>query len=433
MRNMAPIGRKCIMHEDRRVFAGIDWASQEHVVSLCDGQGKKIGQRRFAHGGTGLGEMIAWILKASGVEPGEIHVAIETPHGPIVEALLERGFNVYSINPKQLDRFRDRFTVAGAKDDSLDAYVLADSLRTDMRLFRKLTIAEPLIVELREWSRIDENLKVERLRLANRIWDQLWRYYPQMLEIANDLGADWVLDLWEAAPTPEKAARVSRKAVARILKSHRIRRFDAPHVISELRKPALSVAQGTTEAAIAHIRVAIEQLRLVNRQLTDAERQLDRLCKKLAEPVDEEKGENAPGQWQHRDVTILDSLPGVGRIVLVTMLAEAPHALRSRDYHALRNLSGAAPVTRRSGKSRIVMRRRACNRRLSNAVYNWGRTAIQNDPISRTKYYALRARGHGHARALRSIVDRLLYVACAMLKKGTLFDPSIAAKESAAM
>src|SRR5262245_20368618 len=136
----------------------------------------------------------------------------------------------------------DRFTVAGAKDDSLDAYVLADSLRTDMRLFRKLSIAEPLIVELREWSRVDENLKVERLRLANRMWDQLWRYYPQMLELADDLGAYWVLELWEAAPTPEKAARVSKKAVSRILKSHRIRRFDAAHVISELRKPALRVA-----------------------------------------------------------------------------------------------------------------------------------------------------------------------------------------------
>ena len=117
------------MREERRWFVGIDWASQEHVVSLCDGQGKKIGERKFAHGGTGLGEMIAWLLKMSGGEPGEIHVAIETPHGPIVEALLERGFNMYSINPKQLDRFRDRFTVAGAKDDSLDAYVLADSLR----------------------------------------------------------------------------------------------------------------------------------------------------------------------------------------------------------------------------------------------------------------------------------------------------------------
>src|SRR5262245_22606160 len=129
-------------------------------------KGRRWGSARFAHGGTGFTEMIAWLLKASGGEPGEIHVAIETPHGPIVEALLERGFVVYSINPKQLDRFRDRFTVTGAKDDGRDADVLADSLRTDMRAFRKLSVADPIIVELREWSRIDEELKVERVRLA---------------------------------------------------------------------------------------------------------------------------------------------------------------------------------------------------------------------------------------------------------------------------
>ena len=110
-----------MMHKQRKWFAGVDWASQEHVVSLHDDTGTKVGQRKFAHGGAGLSDMIAWLLKASGGTAGEIHVAIETPHGPIVEALLERGFNVYSVNPKQLDRFRDRFRVSGAKDDSRDA------------------------------------------------------------------------------------------------------------------------------------------------------------------------------------------------------------------------------------------------------------------------------------------------------------------------
>jgi transposase len=429
---MLPIRGKYMMHEERKWFVGIDWASQEHVVTLCDGQGKKIGERKFAHGGTGLSDMISWLLRASGGEPGEIHVAIETPHGPIVEALLERGFNVYSINPKQLDRFRDRFTVAGAKDDSLDAYVLADSLRTDMQLFRKLTITEPLIVEVREWSRIDEELKVERVRLTNRLRDQLWRYYPQMLKL-GDLDEDWMLDLWQVAPTPEKAGRASKAAIERVLKKHRIRRFDATKVLSELRKPALRVAQGTIEAATAHIRVAIEQLRLVNRQLVDAELQLDRLCKKLAELTTGDDGENVPGQPQeHHDVTILDSLPGVGRTVLATMLAEAPDALQRRDYHALRNLCGSAPVTRRSGKSCFVTRRRACNRRLSNAAFHWAQTATQCDPTSRAKYQALRARGHGHARALRSVIDRLLYVACAMLENRTLFDPSFTEKKTVA-
>jgi len=420
-----------MMDKERRWIAGIDWGSQEHVVSLCDEGGCKIGQRRFPHGGTGLTDMIAWLLKASGGKPGEIHVAIETPQGPIVEALLERGFNVYSVNPKQLDRFRDRFTVAGAKDDSRDADVLADSLRTDMRAFRSLSIADPVIVELREWSRTDEELKVERGRLTSRVQHQLWRYYPQMLEFADDVGANWFLDLFEAVPTPEKAANVREKTIARILKDHRIRRFDAAHVLSELRKPALAVAPGTIVAATARIRGLIERLRLINGQLADAGRQLNRLCQSLSEPVAAEDGETAPGQkTEQRDAAILDSLPGVARTVLATLLAEAPDTLQRRDYHALRALCGSAPVTRRSGKSCKVVRRYACNRRLTNATYHWAQNAIQHDPKSRAKYDALRAKGHSHARALRSVVDRLLNVACAMLNSGTLFDPEFASKRA---
>jgi hypothetical protein len=75
------------------------------------------------------------LIARTGATPEVIGVAIEMTHGPVVEALLERGFCVYGINPKQLDRFRDRFTVAGAKDDRRDARVLADSLRTDRHPF----------------------------------------------------------------------------------------------------------------------------------------------------------------------------------------------------------------------------------------------------------------------------------------------------------
>jgi transposase len=222
-----------------------------------------------------------------------------------------------------------------------------------------------------------------------------------------------------------------KKTIARILKTHRIRRLDAGHVLAELRKPALAVAPGTIEAATTRIRGLIERLRLINRQLTDAGQQLDRLCKKLSEPVAEDIGETAPGQKiEQRDAAILDSLPGVARTVLATLLAEAPDTLQRRDYHALRALCGSAPVTRRSGKSCVVLRRYACNDRLRNATYHWAQNAIQHDPISRAKYDALRAKGHGHARALRSVIDRLLKVACAMLEIGTLFDPEFASKRT---
>src|SRR3546814_127231 len=133
-------------------------------------------------------------------------------------------------------------------------------------------------------------------------------------------------------------------------------------------------------------------------------------------------------QPEQRDVAILASSPGAGRITIATLLAEAWDALRRRDYHVLRCLCGVAPVTRQSGKSKFVVRRLAASRRLQNAAYHWALAALQRDPRSRAKYSSLRQRGHGHARALRSVADRLLAMLCAMLRTQTLYDPDRPAK-----
>src|SRR6266700_661550 len=188
------------MTEEVEWFMGIDWASQSHQVCLVNARGECLGERAVAHGGPGIEELCNWLIARTGAAPGVIGVAIEMTHGPVVEALLERGFCVYGINPKQLDRFRDRFTVAGAKDDRRDANVLADSLRTDRHAFRRLSNDEPVIVKLREWSRMADDLRQERTRLASRMREQLWRYYPQMPELADALATDWFLDLWNQAP-----------------------------------------------------------------------------------------------------------------------------------------------------------------------------------------------------------------------------------------
>ena len=103
------------MTEEIEWFVGIDWARENHQVCLVDAHGKCVGERTVSHSGAGVEELCDWLLARTDAKPEAIAVAIEMPHGPVVEALLERGFRVYAINPKQLDRFRDRFTVAGAK------------------------------------------------------------------------------------------------------------------------------------------------------------------------------------------------------------------------------------------------------------------------------------------------------------------------------
>ncbi len=408
------------MIDDVQWFVGIDWATQNHRVCLLDVEGRHVSERDFAHGGAGLTELRDWLLEKTKAAPGQIAVAIETPHGPIVEMLLDQAFLVFAINPKQLDRFRDRFTVAGAKDDSRDARVLGGSLRTDRQAFRRLVVDDPLVIELREWSRIAEELQQERTRLANRVRQQLWRYYPQAIELTDDVADDWFLGLWQQVPTPAIAATASEEVITRILKDHRIRRLDAATVLQTLRKTPLFVAPGTTEAACAHIRSLAARLHLVNQQIKEAHRALDGLCAKLEAPTESPSGQ-IRGQ---RDVTILRSWPGIGRIVLATLLTEAAEPLRTRDYHVLRALAGTAPVTRRSGKQCFVIRRHACNGRLQTAIYHWSRVAIQRDAVARRRYDALRRRGHGHARALRSVGDRLLYALCTTHKRQTPYNPN---------
>src|SRR5918998_1109705 len=402
--------------EMRRWFAGVDWGSEKHQVCLLDDAGKAVGERAFPHGGAGLAALCDWLVSMAG-DAGAVAVAIEVPHGPVVDALLDRGFAVHAINPKRLDRLRDRFSVAGAKDDRRDARVAAAGLHTDRHLFRPVAVSDPAVIALREWSRLVEELQQERVRLANRVRQQLWRYYPQLLELADDVAAEWVLALWSMAPTPAKAARLREATIAKLLRQHRIRRVDAETALGILRQPAIKVAAGVTEAAVLHLRSLVARLRLVNREFHQAERKLEELCTAMSETASATQ-DSGPG-----DVAILSSLPGVGKVTLTTLLTEAAGPLTRRDYAALRTLSGVAPVTKRSGKTCIVVMRYAAQTRLRNAVFHWARVAVLNDPKCRGRYEALRARGHSYGRALRGVADRLLGVACVLLRRRVLFDP----------
>src|SRR5215470_19043870 len=137
---------------------------------------------------------------------------------------------------------------------------------------RRLQIADPRLIELRAWSRLAEELQEERVRLSNRLHQQLWRYYPQMLKLTDDLTATWLLELWLKAPTPAKAARLRVSAVERLLKKHRIRRVNAEVILRTLRQPAIKVSDGVAAAAGIHIHSFIVRLQLVSRELNDAKR-----------------------------------------------------------------------------------------------------------------------------------------------------------------
>jgi transposase len=391
---------------------GIDWGTQHHQVCIVDREGRRI-EATVPHTSAGLTALAHRLTALSPAVPEQIAVAIEVPRGPVVDTLLECGVHVFSLNPKQLDRFRDRHTVAGAKDDRRDAWVLADALRTDQPSFRRIYSDDSLIIELRELSRLDDELREQLSRLSNRLREQLQRIRPDLLGLCPAADEPWFWALLDLMLT--RAKPLTLKAVSAVLKGHQIRRVTAETVHAAVQVPPLRVAPGTMAAAAAHIKVLLPQLHLVHdqRHRTVGHR-LDAVLAALAQ-------EDVPGQ--HRDVTVLRSLPGVGRLVAATVLAEAARPLAQRDYQTLRAQAGAAPITRQSGKKTVVLMRWACNRRLRNALYHWARVSVQVDARCRAHYDRLRQRGHDHARALRGVVDRLLAVLMAMLASRTLYDP----------
>jgi len=401
-----------------RWFVGVDLGGDAHQVTIVDANGKVVGEKLVKHEGEALARLSAWLVELAG-EPGSMAVAIESPRSVVVEMLVERGFAVFTVNPKQLDRFRDRHTMAGAKDDRRDAFVLATSLRTDEACFHRVQLDDPLVVQLREVSRLHDSLSEEFRRLANQLRDQLHRAYAAVLQLCPAADEPWLWALLAEAPTQAEGARVKPARLRRIVREHRIRRFKPEELQTVLRSPPLPAAPGVAEAAGEHIRLLTPRLQLVYQQKAAVGRRIEALLKDLAAPAEDVPPE---ARIEHRDVEIVQSLPGVGRIVAAAMLAEASQPLAERDYHAIRAHAGLAPITRRSGKRQQVLMRRACNLRLRNAFYHCARTAMQGDERCRACYAALRARGHSHGRALRTVADRLLRVLVAMLKTNTLYE-----------
>ena len=398
-------------------FVGVDWGQEEHALCLVDARGRVCGRRRVPHTAAAVDDALRWLCAETGTGPEGIAVAIETPRGVLVDTLIERQFPVFAINPKQLDRFRDRFSAAGAKDDDEDAHVLGDALRTDPRAFRPVRPDDPLIIQLREVTRLRQDLIEDESRLTNRVRDQLYRVNAAWLTCSPAANDPWLWTILAQTPDPADWGRLTRRRLAAVLHAHRIRRLTADTLLEALRQPRLTVAHGVAEAVAIRLAALVPQLRLVYEQRTAAERQMDRLLAQLAAaPVEGEPHE-------HRDVEILQSLPGVGRIVAATMLTDATGPLAARDYHTLRAQTGAAPVTKRSGKRiRLVQMRYACKGALREALYHWARTSVQVDDVACTYYAKLRARGHTHGRALRSVGDRWLRILVAMLANRTLYD-----------
>ena len=273
------------------------------------------------------------------------------------------GFSVFAINPKQADRARELFVLSGATDDPRDAEGLSVVLRTVPRVFPHLQPKHPVLVRLRDRSRLRADLVKRRTQLSQKIRSQLLRYFPGMWELAGGLSGLWgalFLTLWERAPTPERARRLRRATLLKVLRECRIRKRTVEEVYALFHQPALVVAPGVTQGAMETIQMLVAQLQLVNDQVKTMDRGITALLEELPAAL----GEVGDEADEADSLTRLLSMKGAGTVVGAGLFGEASDLLVGGSFQQTRAYLGAAPVTKKSGQTERIYKRRAVKRGL---------------------------------------------------------------------
>jgi transposase len=374
------------------LFCGIDWAEAHHDIALVDADGNRIAKIRIGCDAGGFGELLT-LLASGSVEPSSIPIAIETDKNLIVVALQGAGFTVYAINPKAVARYRERHHQAGGKSDPGDAFVLANILRTDMNQHRPMPQISDSALAVRALARQHQEAIWARQLTVNRLRTVLLEFYPNALAAFPILTHKAALEILGKVPTPAQALRLNHSRMVALLR--RSGRGDRPGlgetILSKLQTPALRQAPGV-ESALGHAVVGlISIIKTMESSIADLE--------------------NAMGaEFQaHSTSRLFAPVPGLGPVLGARVLAEiGDDRSRFSSANGLRAFAGTAPITRASGRSKMVRTRHIKNKRLANACQWWAFAAITKSDGARAHYDRRRAVGDTHNAALRNLANKLL-------------------------
>jgi hypothetical protein len=393
------------------LFVGADWSEEYHDVEVVDEAGRRLARARLPEGMVGMTRLHRLLAEhlddADEPDLAAVAVGIETDPGPWVQALLAAGYQVFAINPLSAARYRERHSTSGAKSDASDAHLLAEIVRLDRAHHRPLLPDSVLAQAVKVAARAHQTLVWEHTRHLLRLRSALREYFPAALQAFGELDAPEALELLGRAPDPDRAARLSRAQIAAALRRARRRHVEqrAAHIQQVLRAPALHqpIAVQTAYAAVAATQV--------------------RLLAALGGEVDA-LGEVVADHFGHHPAAeIIASQPGLGAVLGARVLGEFGDAPdRYATAKARKNYAGTSPITRASGRSKVVQARYARNKHLADAVQQWAFCSLRGSPGARAYYRALRDRNIGHQAALRQLGNRLVGILHGCLNASTRYN-----------
>jgi len=373
-------------------YAGLDWADSHHDVVVIPEAGRQVASRRVAHTAEGLAELITFL---QGIAPlDQIACIIETNQGLLISTLLEAGCTIYPVNPKTIDRRR---TASGAKTDTIDAYLLAKTGRSDLADLRKLTPDSVIVQELKALTRDQDSLVQSQTRLVNQLTACLKAYYPVALQLFSKLQQRSTLVFLQTYPTAEAALSASVEQITTVLKQTR-----HPHpttfalkMFKTLHQPSLHADAITTRTKSRLMLALVAQLLPLIEQIASYDKEISDLF------------------LTHEDNEVFSSLPGAGKRLAPRMLAEwGDDRSRYSGSTSVQALAGTAPVAFQSGNYAKAHKRYACLKPLRNVLHQFAWQSTKQEGWALVYYQRKRREGKSHSMAVRALANvwvRIIY------------------------
>jgi len=386
-------------------YVGIDWADEAHHVYITDDSGQRLDSFPIDHNTAGMSKLQEHIYGFSR-RLDNVVFSLETDKGLIVSTLMDWGYTVYPINPKAVDRYRDRYRASGVKSDEFDACVLANILRTDKKRFQPIPPDSELARELKVLTRDREKLVGDKTRLSNRLTSTLKAYYPAALELFCDVAQPITLSFLAKYPTYQDAKRISFSQFKTFLANNRYPNLKrAKEIYQRLQQPHLEPEDMIARTKSMLMLAIVSQLQPLLQQIKAYEKEIKRLLD------------------SHPDAHIFRSLPGAGDTLSARFIAEFGDN-RDRYQKAVNAQAeaGSAPVTIQSGKMKHVKFRRACKKPFRATVHEFAFCSIKRCAWAREYYDQQVTAGKTHTQAIRSLSNKWMKIIFTLWKRHQTYD-----------
>lgn len=390
------------------IYAGVDIAKTDHVIGAVDETGAEVAKpMRFKNSEAGFERCVAWLESVAESE-GEVFVAMEATGRYWMACfayLTAAGYRARVVNPMQVHAMRKVKSMAGVKNDRIDAWLIAETLRQGD--YDETRLATDEVQALKQLTRYHQGLKQELATVKTQAICVLDAYFPEYAGLFSDVFGAASLKVLAECPMPSEVARRRASSIAKMLSEGSHGRLGAEKAaqIKAAAKSSVGIRLGE-DAVSFQVRTMVSQVEFLNRTIAKVEREVASLLAKV-EPN-------------------ITTIPGISTTTGAQIAAEIGDVRRFKSAASIVKYAGLNSGVEESGKfsaSGVPITKHG-SPYLRRSLWLAANRARQHDDRLRAFYDKKRREGKPHRVAVTAVARKLCHIVYAVMRDGKPYDPS---------